>query len=284
MNVKIGIYAYRNFEMALKDKNSEPSLFAEFNNNQSVIVRKSLLYQSKLGFYCINPVQGCSHGCRYPCYAWMMAGSHGRIKNYQEWCSPKIVINAYELLHRELTKLKSKPRQIHLCLSTDPFMYGINEIHALSLRLIGLINSFGISCSVLTKGKLPEELADTTKYSKENLYGISLISLDENFRINWEPGSSPYSERIESLKYLHEKGCHTRVHMEPYPIPELIEQRLDVILDKIQFVDEIFLGRWNYNKRVQTNEKNTVFYDEQFSLAGKYCHSKNIRFSSTSGK
>jgi len=43
------------------------------------IVRKTLLYKSGLGFYCINHAQGCTHGCLYPCYAFMMVRSYGRV-------------------------------------------------------------------------------------------------------------------------------------------------------------------------------------------------------------
>jgi DNA repair photolyase len=64
--------------------------------------RKSLLYKSGLGFHCINHVLGGSHGCRYPCYAFLMARHHGRVRDYAEWCRPRIVGNALVLLDREL--------------------------------------------------------------------------------------------------------------------------------------------------------------------------------------
>jgi len=61
------------------------------------VERKSLLRKSALGFLCINHVQGCSHGCRYPCYAYSMARTYGRAKDYADWCRPKLVANAEEL-------------------------------------------------------------------------------------------------------------------------------------------------------------------------------------------
>lgn len=39
-------------------------------------VRDSLLYESGLGFHCINHALGCSHRCRYPCYAFLMAWNY----------------------------------------------------------------------------------------------------------------------------------------------------------------------------------------------------------------
>ncbi len=60
------------------------------------IERKSLLYKSKVEYadFCLNHVEGCSHGCKYPCYAYMMKKRCGIIKTYEDWCRPKIVSNA----------------------------------------------------------------------------------------------------------------------------------------------------------------------------------------------
>ena len=70
--------------------------------------RKSLLYKTgvEYGDYTINHVQGCSHGCLYPCYAFMMARRFGKVKDYNEWIKPVIVDNAIDLLKKELPKLK----------------------------------------------------------------------------------------------------------------------------------------------------------------------------------
>jgi DNA repair photolyase len=131
------------------------------------ITRKSLIYKSGLGFYCLNHVQGCSQGCRYPCYAFSMAKHYGRANSYQEWCRPKLVDNALELLDKELPKLRAKADagpgpedyRIHLCLTTDPFMVNWPEVQALSLAIIKKINANGLVCDVLTKGVLPRDLA-----------------------------------------------------------------------------------------------------------------------------
>src|SRR4030043_443936 len=89
------------------------------------IQRKSLLYKSEVEYadFCLNHVEGCSHGCKYPCYAYMMKRRCGIVKTYEEWCRPKIVSNALELLDKEIPKYKNKIKYVHLCFSTDPFMY-----------------------------------------------------------------------------------------------------------------------------------------------------------------
>jgi DNA repair photolyase len=242
------------------------------------ITRKSLLYKSSLGFFCINHVQGCWHGCRYPCYAYKMAQSHGRVRSYEEWCAPKLVINAVELLTKELGCMKKKPDYIHLCLSTDPFMTGYPEVTDMSLKLIELTNTYGIPCSILTKGKLPGELGDEERFPVENIYGISIISLNETFRNQWEPRSALYVERINALKYLHNNARHTLAHIEPYPTPNILKQNLEDILEAVGFVDQIYFSGWNYNNIVHEFPEYRQFYRNQSGLALSFCQGHNIRY------
>lgn len=241
------------------------------------IVRKSLLYKSGLGFYCINHVQGCFHGCLYPCYAFMMARTHGRVHEYSEWCSPKIVSNAEELLTRELKRMKSRPSEVHMCLTTDPFMNGYPEITELSLHLIEILNSYNIKCSVLTKGILPHDLSDDRRFLRNNNLGISLVSMNEDFRKKWEPNTVPYSARVDALKILHNSGCMTYVHMEPYPTPNIVDQRLEDILDKIAFIDYIYFGGWNYNNIVKNYGSYREFYIKQAGILRSFCGRSGIR-------
>ena len=72
------------------------------------IERKTMLYKTgvEYGDYTINHVQGCAHGCKFPCYAMMMAKRFGKAKTYEEWCEPKLVSNALEILDKEIPKLK----------------------------------------------------------------------------------------------------------------------------------------------------------------------------------
>ena len=241
------------------------------------IERKSLVYKTgvEYGDYTINIAEGCSHGCKYPCYAMMMAKRFGKAKTYEDWCEPKIVSNAIELLDKELPKMKDNIKSIQLCFTTDPFMYNYPEVSELSLKCIAKINSFGIPCTALTKGLLPKELADL---SKDNEYGITLISLNEEFRKEMEPGSAPYRERIEALKYLHNKGCRTWVSIEPYPTPNFIEQDLSEILNELSFVDKIIFGRLNYNAKVSQYKNYKHFFNDMANLVINFCKTNNKQY------
>ena len=239
--------------------------------------RKSLLYKTgvEYGDYTINIAEGCSHGCRYPCYAMMMAKRFGKAKTYEDWCSPKLVSNAIELLDKEIPKYKDKIKSVQLCFTTDPFMYNYPEVSDISVRCIKKLNENGIKCTALTKGILPKELKS---FSKENEYGITLISLDETFREVMEPGSAPYKDRIKALKYLHDNGCKTWVSIEPYPTPNFIEQDLNKILNTIGFVDKIIFGRLNYNAKVSQYKNHKQFFNEMAELVINFCEENNKQY------
>jgi DNA repair photolyase len=223
----------------------------------------------------MNHIQGCSHGCKYPCYAFLLKKRFGVIKSYEDWIEPVIVENTLELLDKEIPKFKDKISILHLCFTTDPFMYGYTDIKELSLQVIEKLNNAGIRCSVLTKGLLPIEL---TEYSKKNEYGITLISLDEEYRIKAEPGASPYLERLESLRVVHNSGFKTWVSIEPYPTPNILTQDINEILERVSFVDKIIFGRTNYNKEITGYKEHKKFYNEQAQKVIDFCKENHIDY------
>lgn len=245
--------------------------------NMCKINKKTLLYKTgvEYGDYTINHVLGCSHGCKYPCYAMMMAKRFGNIKDYEDWCKPRICQNALEILDKEIPKMKSKIKFVHLSFTTDPFMYKQKEIKDLSLKIINKLNENNIKCTVLTKGILPIALA---QLSKINEYGITLISLNEKYRKVYEPGSAPYVKRIEALKKLHTKGYKTWVSIEPYPTPNIIDQDFGEILKAVSFVDKIIFGRLNYNKLVTDYKKYKTFYNKLSQETIDFCKKNNIKY------
>ena len=51
------------------------------------IQRKTMLYKTgvEYGDYTMNHVQGCAHGCLYPCYAFLLKKRFGQVKSYKEF-------------------------------------------------------------------------------------------------------------------------------------------------------------------------------------------------------
>lgn len=244
---------------------------------ESYIERKTMLYKTgvEYGDYTMNFVQGCSHGCKYPCYAFLQKKRFGQVADYEEWCKPQLVSNTLALLDQEIPRLKSKITSVHLCFSTDPFMYGYQEIIDMALASIKKLNAAGIKCTALTKGILPIELAEL---SRENEYGITLVSMDEEYRAKMEPSAATYAERLAALRALHDAGCKTWVSMEPYPTPNLIEQNLHDLLEAVSFVDKIIFGRTNYSTEVSSYKDHKAYYNELAAEVISFCEERGIQY------
>lgn len=243
------------------------------------ITRKTLLYKSDVEYagYALNHIEGCAHGCLYPCYAMMLKKRCGKIKNYQEWRQPKIVANALELLESELMKLKHRINHVFLCFATDPFMYQVKEVQDLTLKIIKRLNKDGIRVISISKGVYPENLIKKDMYGANNEYGSTIVSLSENFRKKYEPFAAPIKERIGALKKLHDAGLKTWVSIEPYPTPNIIKQDVKEILAEVSFVDKIVFGKWNYNGMVNLFNNYKGFYNETAEEVIDFCEQKDIK-------
>jgi len=289
-----------------KEKNLGKTLFGgkEFYKKNLLTVnpiltikRKSLLYETKVeyGNWTINHIVGCKHGCKFPCYAMMMAKKFGWIKDYEDWRKPRIVENALELLEKEIPKYKNKIDFVHLCFMSDPFMYDfdkknlIPEVKELTLKIIERLNKEGIKVTTLTKGIYPDEILDRERFLPKNEYGITLISLNNEFKNRFEPFSAPYKRRIASLKELSDNGLKTWVSLEPYPTPQLDNQAVDIekILERISFVNKIIFGKLNYRRltkyKYNSNDgqiwkNNTEFYRSMAQKVINFCKKNDIKY------
>jgi three-Cys-motif partner protein len=293
-----------------KKQDSQATLFGEeyeksniFSvNSKSKIIpirRKSLLYKTKVeyGDWTINHIVGCMHGCNFPCYAMMMAKKFGWVKTYGDWRKPRIATNAIELLEKEIPKYKNEIKHfVHLCFMSDPFMYDseekdlIPEIKEMTLKIIEKLNQEGIKVTTLTKGFYTDEILDKKRFLRTNEYGITLVSLNESFKKEYEPFSAPYEKRIKSLEKLAKAGLRTWVSMEPYPTPQLPRlketkaENIDEILNRIKFVKKIIFGKLNYSRLNYYNDNYSQiwsngddFYKEMAQKVINFCEKNNIK-------
>jgi len=242
------------------------------------ITRKTLLYKSGVEYadYSLNHVEGCTHGCTYPCYAMMLKKRCGKVKDYEDWMKPKIVGNALELLEKEIPKLQKKIRYVYLSFATDPFMYNVPEVTELSLKIIHKLNKAGIKVISISKGLYPESLVDKQLYEKDNEHGITLVSLSGKFQQRFEPFAAPVKERIAALKALHDAGLKTWVSIEPYPTPNVVEQEIEDILEAVAFTDKIVFGKWNYNYNIGHYKDSKSFYNEMAYKVITFCNKRKI--------
>lgn len=240
------------------------------------ITRKTLLYKTgvEYGDYTINHVLGCAHGCLFPCYAFNMAKRFGNVKTYSEWIEPKLVGNALELLEKEIPRYKKDIKSVQLSFTTDPFMVGYDDITDMTLKIINRLNKDSIKVTTLTKGIIPKDALNTAKY---NEFGITLVSLSNEFKNIYEKYCSDYEKRIGSLRMMHDGGFKTWVSIEPYPTPNICKQELLEILEKVNFVDYVVFGRWHYNKKISEYKQYKSFYNDCAELVKNYCKKNHIK-------
>ena len=105
-----------------------------------------------------------------------------------------------------------------------------------------------------------------------------MITLDEAYREQMEPGAVPCADRLAALRALHEVGCKTWVSIEPYPTPNMIEQNLREILETVAFTDRIIFGRTNYSKTANAYEGQRHFYNECAAEVTAFCQERCIDY------
>jgi DNA repair photolyase len=257
------------------------------------IKRNYLLYKSGVEYedYACNHVFHCTHNCQYPCYARLKM----KVPQF-EWANTiYLVENSIQLLQKEIPKYRDDIKQVHLSFLSDPFMYKVEPVQELTLEILDLLKLEDIKYKVLTKGVYPVDeikqierknsrknyeillLPENKKMfdigSKTNEYGISLVSLDENFRKRWEPGASPYKERLEALKELAKHGFYTYIYMEPLHPDNISIQEFERLLENVSFVKKIYFGSWQYNR----NFKDKTKYVQYIELIRQFCEDKNIQ-------
>lgn len=181
-----------------------------------------------------------------------------------------------ELLEKEIPRHKDKIKYVHLCFSTDPFMHEHDDVAELSMKIIDRLNKSNIRCTTLTKGIYPSELSKRNGQSKNNEYGITLVSLNENFRKKYEPNTASFKERLKSLKVLSKAGFKTWISIEPYPTPNLVNQNLMEILEAVSFVDKIVFGRLNYNAAISDFKLYKEFYTSLATSVIRFCQKNKI--------
>jgi hypothetical protein len=76
-----------------------------------------------------------------------------------------------------------------------------------------------------------------------------------------------------ALITIPDMGGFTWVSLEPYPTPAIWKQKLENVLDKINFVDFMVFGKWNYE--ILANDK--PFYKETIRKFEDYCNSMGIK-------
>lgn len=210
---------------------------------------KQLLTKSNLpdADYVINPYIGCTHGCIY-CYAEFM----NRFSNISEkWGDYLVIKEATE----ELKLPKNNEDLILLSSVTDP--YNPYELKYNKTRdVLKKFQNSKHNVEILTKSKYIEKDIDIIKNIENIRVGISLCTLDDEFRKIIEPNASSVGERIETLKLLKDNNISTYLFISPI-FPYITDWEAIVNMCG-QYVDYILFESLNLSGNYKKNVYNYI--------------------------
>lgn len=181
----------------------------------------------------LNFQLGCNRGCRY-CYAQAMSVRMKR-STPESWLTP--VIDKAKV-HKRRRKIEGR--------TMFPTSHDVSrENLADSITVLHSLLDAGTNVLIVSKPelycirRLCEEFADR---KSQILFRFTIGSTDNSVLKFWEPGATPFEERLDALRHAFEQGFETSVSVEPM---------LDLAVGKViaatkPFVtDAIWLGRAN---------------------------------------
>jgi DNA repair photolyase len=178
----------------------------------------------------INPYRGCEHGCAY-CYArpyheylGLSAGLDFETKIFVKEDAP-------ELLRREISSPKWRPRVIALSGVTDPYQPAERRFQ-ISRRCLEVLAEFRNPVGIVTKNRLVARdrdiLGEMSAYRGAAVW-MSVTTLDADLARRMEPRTTQPPGRLAAIRALADAGVIVGVLAAPM-IPGLNDHELPAIL------------------------------------------------------
>lgn len=190
---------------------------------------KSIISKSNLpaSDFVINPYTGCTHNCIY-CYAEFMKRF---CKIQMEW-GEFIVVKDFKM--KKIPSNQYKNKTILISSVTDAYQPVEKKYEKMKEILPSFIQT-DANIEILTKSSLVLRDLNLIKKINNIKVGISLNTLDDQFRKIIEPGASPISKRLDALSSIRNEGIKNYLFISPI-FPEItdIEQ---ILQETNHFVD-----------------------------------------------
>jgi DNA repair photolyase len=222
---------------------------------------KTILSDSKVYTYVINPYTGCQHGCSY-CYARFTKRFSGHREPWGEFVDVKI--NAPLLLAMEITK--KKRGLVWVSGVCDPYQ-PLEKEYGLTRRCLEILRQRNWPVIIQTRSPLALRDMDIIKEAKEFEVGFTVTTADDETRKLFEPNAPPIGERIMALDEFHRAGVKTYAMIAPIlpgaeTLPELLAGKVDyVLIDRMNY----HYADWVYRKYGLEDKRS----DEYFQRMGR---------------
>ncbi|HHG91307.1 MAG TPA: PA0069 family radical SAM protein [Devosia sp.] len=179
----------------------------------------------------ITPYRGCAHGCSY-CYARPTHAYLGHSAGIDFERDIYVKTNAVELLRRELSRARYRPKLLAIGTNTDAYQ-PLERKHKIMRGLLKVLLETRHPVAITTKSALViRDLDLLTQLAKDNLVSvaISVTSMDRKLSRWMEPRASAPAKRLEAIRLLCEAGIPTHVLAAPM-IPAINDMELERILE-----------------------------------------------------
>ncbi|MEM3072600.1 MAG: radical SAM protein [Candidatus Bathyarchaeia archaeon] len=200
------------------------------------VYAKSILSESKVSDYTINPYVGCEHGCTY-CYARFVKRFTGHKEGWGEFVDIKV--NAATLLKHEVNR--KRVGRVWISGLCDPYQ-PLEKRYGITRSCLEILLKNGRPITIQTKSTLVQRDIELLRNRKNVEVTLTITTADEEIKRIFEPKAPSIRERIETLEKLHSVGIKTCVMIAPL-LPGA-EGLVDEISGK---VDRVLIDRMNYH-------------------------------------
>ena len=228
---------------------------------------KTILSNSKIYPYVINPYTGCQHNCSY-CYARYMKRFTGHSEPWGQFVDVKIT--APDLLRREITK--KKPARVWISGVCDPYQ-PLEAKYKLTRQCLEILVQHNWPVTVQTRSPLVIRDIDILKVGTDFEVGLSITTADDQVRKLFEPDAPSIEARVRALDELHRAGIRTFAMIAPMlpgseNLAEILAGKVDsVILDRMNYHN----ADWVYRKYgLENNMTDDYFYQTEQTLSVKF--------------
>lgn len=219
---------------------------------------KSILSDSKVYTYAVNPYTGCQHGCSY-CYARFMKRFSKHKEPWGEFIDVKI--NAPDLLKLEIRK--KKRGRVWVSGVCDPYQ-PLEEKYELTRRCLEILEQHNWPVIIQTRSPLALRDIDIMREAKDFEVGFTVTTADDETRKLFEPNAPPISDRIKALDEFHRTGVRTYAMIAPVlpgaeKLPEVLTGKIDyVLIDRLNY----HYADWVYRKYGLEDKRGDEFFQK----------------------
>jgi DNA repair photolyase len=224
------------------------------------IQSKTILSNSKIYDYVVNPYVGCQHACSY-CYARFMKRFTGHKEAWGEFVDAKV--NAPELLQKEI--LKKKRATVWVSGVCDPYQ-PLEKKYELTRRCLEILVEHDWPIVIQTRSPLILRDLEILRRGQHLEAGFSVTTAEDEVRKIFEPHAPPIPRRIQALAELHGAGIKTFAMIAPMlpgaeALPELLAGKVDhILVDRMNYDN----ANWVYQQH-GLQAKHTDEYFESLS-------------------